>query len=782
MARSTEPSLTSRRGRPWEWITDLLLVAGFVAVILHPLVFTAQSLNANADWRDLNTLTQPTLTYTGQALAKGELPLWNPYWFAGYPHMAMPSAGVFYPTTILFGFFSFEVAVKIVVLLHCYLAGAFSYLLGRNTFGRRLPALYLAFTAIAGDLVIPAVRASHVWSLQTLAWFPLAFLFVDRVCRGRGWGSALGLSLTVALMIFGGDPQACAFGLYFLAAYTVAFFIIARFSGRLALRDVLLRGPVAGVAVALGLAIAAIQLIPSRELFAESVRAHGVSYEHVSFFLEPKAKVVESWLKDDDHWKASAATRTTIALALAGLLFARRAAAWPVFLAAAPCVLYAFMPRWFFDAVIQHLPVYNGVRGSIRMAAVAWWAVAYLGAFGMAEWTSGAAPDRARRGWMAAVTLAALAVMTALPALLGDPLPIGRLMACAAGILGVIVALAARGRPRVWLAGAGVLIAAATFELAWKVNTADNWGGDNFYRVNPEFETFSASRKDMDRVALVFNPFALRHGAAVGMLTGDRVLQGYHGLVLARYARILDEVGGIHLAPLDARGRLRDTQNFPDDWISPKMLPLIDLFNVRYIVRVNRRAGFSSLAPWQAQRFKQIADGEVDVYENSSVLPPVYAIHDVIVCANDEDAIALLRAGRVDIRKQITVTGAFDGAGLSAPTAPEPITIREYLPERIVVDVDLSTPAVVVFSEMFYPGWHVFVDGVERDILCVNTAFRGVRVEAGRHTIEMRYAPASLRIGAAVSGGSVLIVLAISMGVLLHSRRRARSESAVTSA
>ena len=88
------------------------------------------------------------------------------------------------------------------------------------------------------------------------------------------------------------------------------------------------------------------------------------------------------------------------------------------------------------------------------------------------------------------------------------------------------------------------------------------------------------------------------------------------------------------------------------------------------------------------------------------------------------------------------------------------------------MEAELSTPGIVVFSEMFYPGWWVYVDGVRRDVLCVDHAFRGVRVEPGKHEIEMRYRPLSLRIGAAVSAVSIVVWFLIAMGFL--AKRRAR--------
>ena len=45
------------------------------------------------------------------------------------------------------------------------------------------------------------------------------------------------------------------------------------------------------------------------------------------------------------------------------------------------------------------------------------------------------------------------------------------------------------------------------------------------------------------------------------------------------------------------------------------------------------------------------------------------------------------------------------------------------------------------------PGWVVFIDGVNKDILSANYAFRGVFIPAGDHIVIFKYKPLSLTIG-----------------------------------
>src|SRR5262249_46937688 len=65
--------------------------------------------------------------------------------------------------------------------------------------------------------------------------------------------------------------------------------------------------------------------------------------------------------------------------------------------------------------------------------------------------------------------------------------------------------------------------------------------------------------------------------------------------------------------------------------------------------------------------------------------------------------------------------------------------------------VKSSEPAVVVASQMFYPGWKATVDGAQIPVYPVNVALTGVIVPGGEHDVRLFFQPASFRIGFLIS-------------------------------
>ncbi|MEZ4590386.1 MAG: NAD(+)/NADH kinase [Chloroflexota bacterium] len=78
------------------------------------------------------------------------------------------------------------------------------------------------------------------------------------------------------------------------------------------------------------------------------------------------------------------------------------------------------------------------------------------------------------------------------------------------------------------------------------------------------------------------------------------------------------------------------------------------------------------------------------------------------------------------------------------------------------IQTDSALPALLVLSETAYPGWRVFVDGVEEAWDVAYTAVRATCVPVGEHTIEWRYQPRSYAIGGILSLlGLVLVGTAV---------------------
>ncbi len=89
------------------------------------------------------------------------------------------------------------------------------------------------------------------------------------------------------------------------------------------------------------------------------------------------------------------------------------------------------------------------------------------------------------------------------------------------------------------------------------------------------------------------------------------------------------------------------------------------------------------------------------------------------------------------------------------------VRVISYAPTAIRLETEGSRPAFLVATESYYPGWEATVDGSATRIYATDAAFRGVRVPAGKHTIDFRLVPRTLYWSAAISAaalGALLIL------------------------
>jgi hypothetical protein len=158
----------------------------------------------------------------------------------------------------------------------------------------------------------------------------------------------------------------------------------------------------------------------------------------------------------------------------------------------------------------------------------------------------------------------------------------------------------------------------------------------------------------------------------------------------------------------------------------------------------------------------------VEIAENPDALPRAYFVEDFAVEASGR-ALERVVHGDFDFRRQVLLERWPDGlAGAGDPAPALAARIASDAPERVVVEVAAPRAGLLVLADTFYPGWRARVDGRPADLLRGNALFRAVPLPAGSHRVAFEYAPASLRVGAALSLGS-LGLLAL---VLLRTSRR----------
>ena len=98
------------------------------------------------------------------------------------------------------------------------------------------------------------------------------------------------------------------------------------------------------------------------------------------------------------------------------------------------------------------------------------------------------------------------------------------------------------------------------------------------------------------------------------------------------------------------------------------------------------------------------------------------------------------------------------------------LNVAEYGHNRVMGSIDTQKGGILFLSVIQHDGWRVFVDGKETDqIYHANTAFMGVEVPAGKHSIELVYRPLWFRETMILFLTGILIVVIIE---ILYMRRR----------
>jgi Bacterial membrane protein YfhO len=246
------------------WIGFLL-----VTVAMYPGVWRGE---ANFSTNDIVDLNLPQRQIAGEIWRSGEVPLWNRYAFGGQPLLATGEVGVLYPPNLLFLFMRPQTALNLSTLLHLALAGAFMFLFLRRQ-GRRVSAawlggvIYMTSGFLTGHVI-------HTAMLAAAAWLPLLLFFLEGLRQSKRLREAVGLALTMTVLMLAGHPQMVYYAGLLAVAYAV-FLASLRREGR---RQFLVA---AGGALLLAGLLAACQLLPTLGLAQRSFR-HALTLEFFS--------------------------------------------------------------------------------------------------------------------------------------------------------------------------------------------------------------------------------------------------------------------------------------------------------------------------------------------------------------------------------------------------------------------------------------------------------------------------------------------------------------------
>ncbi len=107
------------------------------------------------------------------------------------------------------------------------------------------------------------------------------------------------------------------------------------------------------------------------------------------------------------------------------------------------------------------------------------------------------------------------------------------------------------------------------------------------------------------------------------------------------------------------------------------------------------------------------------------------------------------------------------------------VTIKSYQPNNLAYEVNSDKGGILVFSEIYYPGWTATVDGQTAELGRVDYVLRAINIKPGKHQVVLDFHPASIRKTEAVAytAYAILAVLIV-FGVFVEWKKRKRTDPA----
>lgn len=218
----------------------------------------------------------PLRVAAANIIRAGQIPLWNPYLFSGMPLHGAAQAGLLFPLNWFYLISSPPVATNLMMLGAYMVAALGAYLYARRAGADITGALATSLIWQFSAFFIEQVGHTNV--LHTAAMLPWVLWAVEGHVATRSRGRGVLLVALVAVQIFAGHQQTSAYALLLTGAYGLVLLRASRAPRSSYLSTLVL--------LAVGVFLAAVQILPTIELLRNSLRA-SASYDFFSSFSMP---------------------------------------------------------------------------------------------------------------------------------------------------------------------------------------------------------------------------------------------------------------------------------------------------------------------------------------------------------------------------------------------------------------------------------------------------------------------------------------------------------------
>ena len=226
---------------------------------------------------------------------------------------------------------------------------------------------------------------------------------------------------------------------------------------------------------------------------------------------------------------------------------------------------------------------------------------------------------------------------------------------------------------------------------------------------------------------------------------------GYHAAKLRRYQEMIEqyispEMQQIFGAVSEAGGDMTKI-NGDSIW------PVLNMLNTKYMI-----------FPLQG--------GQTVPLQNPYTYGNAWFVDKIQYAANANEEIDAI--GKLNLRHEAVADAKFKtqlGDAVEQDSVSI-VTIKTYEPNELSYEVNSGKGGVVVFSEVYYPGWTATVDGQPAELGRVNYILRALNVKPGKHEVVLTFKPKSVNTTETIAYVSYVILIMVVLGAAYMEYRR----------
>lgn len=230
---------------------------------------------------------------------------------------------------------------------------------------------------------------------------------------------------------------------------------------------------------------------------------------------------------------------------------------------------------------------------------------------------------------------------------------------------------------------------------------------------------------------------------------------GYHPAKLRRYQELIEE----HIQKEMGRigGAIYATGQDLTQCDGDSLFPVLNMLNTRWVIVGDGKSAPMAVAnpwaagnAWFASEVKYVADADAELAALRHINPKLTAVAD---------------------ERFRDVLGESSGRDSLSQ-----VVLQSYDANRLVYECTSQQGGVVVFSDIYYPGWTCTVDDEDTPVGRVDYVLRAIRVPAGKHKIVMCFDPQSVHTTEAIAYAALALLALLTLGYVVMGAMKVRKK------